>query len=204
MSSPNSPNDQQPIVAREPLSADIQASNKRFGKIAIGITVGMFLFGFASIPIYRMVCQKYMPGGSSWFNGDPDPYVDVEIDKSRTVRVRFATNVERQLPWDFYATEAYANVHPGEKRLINFVSKNNESFPVKGKAVYDINPPIAGQHFRKIECFCFIEQTLGPNERVDMPLYFWFDSDLPAHVKDITIAYTFFNADSSMTRSAQK
>ncbi|MBA2662184.1 MAG: cytochrome c oxidase assembly protein [Bradymonadaceae bacterium] len=171
--------------------------------MAIGVIVGMFLFGFASIPLYRLVCLKYNPGGSTWFNGKSDPYVDVEIDTSRTVRVRFATNVERQLPWDFSSSENFAEVHPGEKRLIKFNARNQESFAVKGKAVYDINPPEAGQHFRKIECFCFIEQTLAGNEHVEMPLYFWFDSELPAHVKEITIAYTFFNGDSSMARSIQ-
>lgn len=205
---PDVSNDQKPseapLTSRAPVAEDIQSKNARFGRISIGIIVGMFLFGFASIPIYRMVCEKYMPGGSSWFNGDPDPYVDVAIDESRTVRVRFTTNVERQLPWDFYAAASHADVHPGEKRLINFVSRNNATFPVKGKAVYDINPPVAGQYFRKIECFCFIEQTLAPNEQVDMPLYFWFDAGLPEHVKEITLAYTFFNADSSLARSAQK
>lgn len=195
---PSSPTSQPSAAAS---AAEMAARNRQVGKMAIGVIVVMFLVGFASIPLYRWVCAQLDPGGSAWFNGDPDSYENVAIDTSRTLRVRFATNVERQLPWDFYSTESIVEVNPGEKRLVNFVSKNRETFPIKGKAVYDINPPAAAPYFRKIECFCFIEQTLDGGEQVDMPLYFWFDPALPDHIKDITLAYTFFGYDSSLTRS---
>ncbi|MFU8806929.1 MAG: cytochrome c oxidase assembly protein [Bradymonadaceae bacterium] len=180
---------------------NVNARNQRVGKMAIGVIVGMFLFGFASIPMYRWVCAQVNPGGSSWFNGDPDDYTGVVIDPTRTLNVRFTTNVERVLPWEFYSVENRIEMHPGEKKLVRFVSKNNADYPVKGKAVYDINPAAAGRHYRKIECFCFIEQTLEAGEQVDMPLYFWFDPEIPEHVKEISLAYTFFSAESSMARS---
>lgn len=180
---------------------DYAARNQKVGKMAIGVIVVMFLFGFASIPLYRWVCAQVNPGGSSWFNGDPDDYTGVVVDTSRTINVRFTTNVERVLPWEFYSMENRVDIHPGEKILVNFVSRNTENYPMKGKAVYDINPPEAGRHYRKIECFCFIEQTLEGGERADMPLYFWFDPEIPEHVKEISLAYTFFSAESSMERS---
>nr|WP_283808358.1 cytochrome c oxidase assembly protein [Lujinxingia litoralis] len=175
--------------------------NAKMSKWLISVIVVMFLFGFASIPLYRWVCAKIDPGGSSYFTGDSDVYEGVTVDESRTVRVRFATNVERQLPWTFRVDESHVEVHPGAKRLVTFEAFNEAPFPVKGKAVYDINPPEAAPYFKKIECFCFVEQTIDGESGYSMPLYFWFDPELPEHVKEVTLAYTFFNADSSMSRS---
>ena len=182
---------------------ELAARNGEFGKFCIGVVAAMFLAGFASIPIYRLVCAQVDPGGSSWFTGDPDIYEGTEVDESRQVRVRFATNVERQLPWEFGISQNFATVHPGEKKLLEFTAMNMASIPVTGKAVYDINPPAAAPHFKKIECFCFIEQQLAARQEMVMPLYFWFDPDLPAHVTDVTIGYTFFNSDTSMARAMQ-
>lgn len=177
--------------------------NAKLSKYLIGVIVVMFLLGFASIPLYRWVCAKTDPGGSAYFNGEADEYVGVVVDESREIRVRFATNVERQLPWSFKVDELHVNVNPGEKRLVKFKAFNNAPFPVKGKAVYDINPPEAAPYFKKIECFCFVEQTIDGESSYDLPLYFWFDPDLPEHVTEVTLAYTFFSADSSLTRASR-
>lgn len=183
-------------------ASDIDARNRKLGRVFTVVIIAMFLVGFASIPAYRWICMKVNPGGSAWFNGQPDDYTGVVADTSRKVRVRFTTNVERQLPWNFYPEMPSMEVHPGEKKLVKFYAKNLDTTgAIKGKAVYDINPPEAGQFFKKIECFCFIEQTLEAGEEVEMPLYFWFDPQLPPHIKEITLAYTFFNFDSSMERS---
>ena len=72
---------------------------------------------------------------------------------------------------------------------------------VTGRAVYDINPPEAGQYFKKIECFCFQEQELAAGEDITMPLIFWFEPDIPAEIEEITVSYTFFNMDSSRERT---
>lgn len=181
-----------------------ESKNARTGKIAIGIIVGMFLFGFASIPLYRWVCAQTDPGGSSWFIGEPDVYdeSEVEIDDERTVRVTFNTNIDRQLPWNFSVETGSVDIHPGEQEVVRFEAANRQSEPVTGKAVYDISPPEAAPHFKKTECFCFIEQTLDGGDDVDFPLVFWFDSDLPEHVDEINLGYTFFNAESSRARAA--
>jgi cytochrome c oxidase assembly protein subunit 11 len=46
--------------------------------------------------------------------------------------------------------------------------------------------------FKKVECFCFQEQVLGPNEARQMPVVFFIDRALPREVKNITLSYTFF------------
>jgi cytochrome c oxidase assembly protein subunit 11 len=201
---PTTPNDVNESAEPARPTQEMVENNKRTGKKMLAFIAFMFLVAAASIPLYRIVCVAIDPGGSSWQNGETDSYEGVTVDKSRTVKVRFAAEVNRQLPWRFEATESSVTVHPGEKRLTNFVSENLDGArAIKGQAVYDINPPEAGQYFKKIECFCFTEQTLEPGEQVDMPLYFWFEPDMPDHIKEITLAYTFFNADTSRKRAGE-
>lgn len=168
------------------------------------IITGSFIFAFGSIPLYRIVCKRIDPGGSSWQNGDAEIYKDT-ADTSRNIRVRFTTSVERQLPFEFKSEQEFLTFHPGAKTVAHFTVRNMDNErDYRAKAVYDINPPEAGQYLKKIECFCFNEQTIGAKETKDLPLVFWFESDMPDHIKDITIAYTYFNVENSMERSIRK
>ena len=45
-------------------------------------------------------------------------------------------------------------------------------------ATYSILPFDAGLYFNKIQCFCFEEQRLDPNEEVDMPVFFYIDEQV--------------------------
>lgn len=188
---------------RKPYSSEgFEDSIRKGSRLYVGIIIFGFFLAFISIPLYRIVCKSIDPGGSAWQNGEVDSYEGVQVDESRKVKVRFTYMVEKQLPWDFEATVPSVEVHPGEKRLVSFVAKNMDtSGPTTGKAVYDINPPQAGQYFKKVECFCFREQTLAGGEEMEMPLYFWFDPEMPEEIDEITVAYTFFNMESSLSRS---
>lgn len=189
-------------MATEPQANSFDEKNRRTVKLFVGIIICSFIFAIVSIPLYRMVCDVVDPGGSSWSNGSTDAYVDVPVDKSRTVRVRLTTNVNRQLPWEFKPMVPDVHVHPGERKMVKFFAHNKDTEgSVTGKAVYDINPPEAGQYFKKIECFCFQEQELAGGESVEMPLVFWFDPAMPPEITEITLAYTFFNMDSTFERT---
>lgn len=192
-------------MATGPQIQSFDEKNRRTVKFLVGIIIASFIFAVVSIPLYRMVCDVVDPGGSSWSNGDTDAYVDVPVDASRTVRVRLTTNVNRQLPWEFKPLSPAVEVHPGERKMVKFLARNQDTQgSITGKAVYDINPPEAGEYFKKIECFCFQEQELSAGESVEMPLVFWFDPSLPPEIKEITLAYTFFNMDSTFERTLKE
>lgn len=195
------------VAAEEanPEEAQFESRNTLSNKWLLGMIVASFIFALASIPLYRIVCKQIDPGGSAWQNGDADVYEGVEVDTSRTVKVRFATEVQSQLPWSFEAHVKSLEVHPGEKNRALFTVKNHDTTgAIKGKGVYDINPPEAGQYFKKVDCFCFREQTLEAGELAELPLVFWFEPDMPEHIRNITVAYTFFNVDSSLQRSIKR
>ena len=63
---------------------------------------------------------------------------------------------------------------------------------VKAQAIPSYAPQSATPWFKKVECFCFKEQVLKPNEARQMPVVFFIDPKLPREVKDITLSYTFF------------
>jgi cytochrome c oxidase assembly protein subunit 11 len=51
-----------------------------------------------------------------------------------------------------------------------------------------------------VQCFCFDQQRLLPNETVDMPVFFYIDPEFlddpnMAGINTLTLSYTFFRAD---------
>lgn len=88
---------------------------------------------------------------------------------------------------------------PGETALAFYSATNLTDHPITGIATYNVIPFSAGQYFHKVQCFCFEEQRLNPNEQVDMPVFFYIDpefDDDPAvyKVNEITLSYTFFES----------
>ena len=86
---------------------------------------------------------------------------------------------------------------PVETALAFYKAKNPTDKPVIGISTYNVIPFEAGQYFNKIQCFCFEEQRLNPQEEVDMPVFFYIDSEFAedlrmANVYPITLSYHFF------------
>lgn len=95
--------------------------------------------------------------------------------------------------------QSHLQVFPGETALAFYTAKNPTDKPVIGISTYNVIPFEAGAYFNKIQCFCFEEQQLNPNEEVDMPVFFYIDPDICEDPKlefleDIILSYTFFEA----------
>ena len=97
------------------------------------------------------------------------------------------------MPWQFRPETAEITVRPGETKVVKFYAKNETSLKMVGQAVPSVAPGRAASHFKKIECFCFEQQTLEAQEEVWMPLQFYIDTEIPADVTTLTLSYTLFD-----------
>ena len=173
-----------------------EAKNKTAYYIAT-MAVCIFGVGYASVPLYKVFCQMTGFGGTTQVADKAKANTVKPVDGAEIVKVTFACNVHDTMPWSFKPTQKSVKIVPGETALAFYTVKNNANYPVTGVATYNVHPPKAGLYFNKIQCFCFEEQRLGPNEEIDMPVFFFVDPEFtedPAmnNCHSITLSYTFF------------
>lgn len=155
---------------------------------------------FASVPLYRALCQKTGWGGTPQTDSSkitPDKLVPVDTKKK--IRVQFTAETSGLLPWKFIPQQREVYLVPGETALAFYKAKNTSDKDIIGMATYSVTPDHVAPYFNKIQCFCFEEQKLAAGEEVDMPLFFFIDPDFvndPAmrNIDDLVLHYTFFKA----------
>ena len=155
------------------------------------VACAMFGFGFVLVPFYKTICD--VTGINNILQRDE--VSNTQVDASRTVTLEFDTNLRSDLPWTFRPLEKSMELHPGELKQAMFEVRNNSARAVTGQAIPSYGPQLAALHFRKLECFCFTQQTLQPGEVRRMPVVFVVDKALPQDVNTITLSYTFFEVE---------
>jgi len=164
-------------------------SHARLVRRLVLVAVGMFGFGFAMWPLYGVFCDLTGFGGRGVQVADKHGPI---ANSDRQVRIRFDATVNSSLPWLFQARQKTATVRLGEMSEALYLAMNNSQEAMAGRAIYNVTPPEASLYFVKTECFCFSEQVLQGNESREMPVYFFIQPDLPEHIREITLSYTFF------------
>lgn len=159
-----------------------------------GVVVGMVGLSYAAVPLYRAFCQATgFAGTTQVAHAAPDR------KGGRSLTVRFDSNVGPGLPWTFQPETPEVTLRTGVTATVFFKVRNNAGRPTTGRAEYNVSPDVVGGYFDKISCFCFSEQTIGPDETVEMPVVFFLDPDLEkdktlASVDAVTLSYTFYPA----------
>src|SRR6185369_14209491 len=159
-----------------------------------GLVAGMIGLAYASVPLYRIFCEKTgFDGTTQRAAAAPGEVLD------RSVTVSFTTDVSQELPWKFYPAQNKIEAKLGQPNTAIFVAENLSDRPVTGTATFNVSPDLYGPYFVKIQCFCFTQQTLKPGERVEMPVVFYLDPALAKdpqldRMSDVTLSYTFFKA----------
>jgi len=175
--------------------------NRLIGRLLL-LVAAAFAFAFALVPLYNVLCE------ATGFNGEVTirdgfgvgglKVAEVPtsaVDTSRTVRVEFTGTVMPGLPWDMRPLTLGLDIHPGELQQVSYLVRNTSNQTITGQAVPSISPGQAAQHFEKIECFCFSQQTLAPGESREMPLAFIVKSEVDRSISHITLSYAFFNTE---------
>jgi cytochrome c oxidase assembly protein subunit 11 len=162
----------------------------------------MFGFGFALVPMYRAICQITGINNLAQRDATVREAKNTQVDMTRTISIEFDANGRG--PLDFKPEQTSVDVHPGEVASVTYRVTNEQGRTVRAQAIPSYAPAQATEYFKKIECFCFAQQTLAANETKRMPVVFVVDPKLPKDVKTITLSYTFFElqAPAPVTRGA--
>lgn len=170
----------------------IDLKNKKLVRKLLWMVLGSLLFAFALVPLYDVLCS--LTGLNGKTNNTPAVLATAKVDNTRWVNVQFTTSVMPGLGWNFYPKQASIRLHPGQIETVIFIAKNTTNETVVGRAVPSITPGIAAVNLKKIECFCFVNQSLKPGEEKEMPLRFFVSPALPEDVSEMTLSYAFFPA----------
>ncbi|MDC1194758.1 cytochrome c oxidase assembly protein [Pseudomonadota bacterium] len=176
----------------------VSLSKKNNNALLWAFVVVFFMLGlsFASVPLYDLFCRVTGYAGTvqraSLAPGSTGQYNNIQI--------RFDSNISSDLNWEFRAPKQEIIVQPGVQEIIYYTAKNLSDKVSTGTAVFNVSPPKAGGIFMKVDCFCFVKQTLEPGEEVKMPVSFYVDPSInndenTKSLKEITLSYTFYNAD---------
>jgi cytochrome c oxidase assembly protein subunit 11 len=158
---------------------------------AVGVMTGLVSY---SVTLYRLFCAVTGAGGTP-----QRVAADEAKTAARMVTVFFNTDTAPGLPWRFEPKQRSIRVHLGEQALVFFEATNLSDQPIVGHATFNVTPDKVGIYFKKIQCFCFTEERLGPHQHVEMPVTFYVDPALATdpgteEVDQITLSYTFFRS----------
>jgi cytochrome c oxidase assembly protein subunit 11 len=183
--STESPNDSPPTAAARLRNLPM------LGKLAL-FALMMFGFGFAMIPLYNAICEVTGINSLTDRDAGAEEFArSTQVDTSRSIVIEFDAN--RHGPWQFKPAVRSLEVHPGELATVEYELINTAAETKAGQAIPSYAPEIGGRYFRKLECFCFQQQTLASNETRRFPVVFVIDPKLPDEVNLITLSYTFFD-----------
>lgn len=165
-------------------------NNKRIAIWLVLIVALMVGMAYAAVPIYQIFCQVTGYGGTTQRAEDNAIAV---IDREMTVR--FAAQVASDLPVRIVPAATQVD-KVGKKVTVTYEATNLTDQPVKTVASFNVTPASMGAYFNKIECFCFTEQTLAPNETVQMPVLYYLDPELDLNdeldtIREVTLFYAF-------------
>ena len=159
--------------------------------LLVGVVFLMLGLSYASVPLYRLFCQK------TGFGGTPQIAVALpSVITDRWINIRFNADVGG-LPFDFYPLQKVMRLRVGELGLAFYHLTNTSPTITHAMAVYNVTPDKAGIYFHKVECFCFKDQTFNPLQKTDLPVQFFIDPSFihdpdVADIQTITLSYTFF------------
>jgi hypothetical protein len=100
-------------------------------------------------------------------------------------------------------------VNAGETALAFYKVFNRADRPIAGIAIYQVYPEEVALYFNKIQCFCFENQLLYPNESLDLPVLFYLDPAIAhdpnlATCEEVYLTYHFYpSADQTIAEVLQ-
>jgi cytochrome c oxidase assembly protein subunit 11 len=168
-------------------------NNRLAGKLWIFVA-GSFAFGFALVPLYRVLCQVTGFGDQKLLSVAVPLAQLGRADPARTVTVELLGTLPTVGNWEFHPTQNSIRVHPGQLYEATFVARNLTGHDTVAQAVPNIAPGEAAAWFHKTQCFCFSPQAFKRDQERVLPVRFFLDRALPANIDRVTLSYTFYDS----------
>lgn len=164
----------------------------------LAVVVGSLLFVSVQPRLYQAFCEW-----TGLYDIDRAQRVATSALPARPVTVEFDANShDNGLRFRPETTSLAART--GEIVHVTYRVENTRDTTVIGQAVPSYGPQHAGGYVKKLDCFCFKQQTFAPHEVREMPVVFVLDKTLPDDVNTVTLSYTFFEVPAgSVTSSAR-
>jgi cytochrome c oxidase assembly protein subunit 11 len=176
----------------------LRKANRTLARRLALMAAGSFVFGFALVPLYSVLCRVAGIGNAEAKAG---PALATESpDLNRLITIDFLGNPASVGSFEFRPELRSMKIHPGKLYDAAFFAKNLTAMPSIAQAVPSISPGAATKYFRKTECFCFRQQRFGAGEGRDLPVRFIVDPSLPRNIDHLTLAYAFYDLTQTAAR----
>ncbi|MEY4439835.1 MAG: hypothetical protein RIQ36_1299 [Pseudomonadota bacterium] len=158
-----------------------------------GVAVLFSALGFGMVPLYDVICKWTGINGKT--NTEAVAAVsNTQIDTSRWVTVQFLSHAMPGSGLAFKPEQFSMRVHPGQMVYTHYEVENVTGQRFVGQAIPSVTPANGASYLQKVECFCFDQQTFGPNEVRTLPVVFYISNDIDPGLGTLTLSYTFFEA----------
>lgn len=161
-------------------------SNRRIVVRLLAVMAGSLLFVAVQPNLYKAFCEW-----TGLYDIDRAEKLAESAIPSRPVTLEFDAN-SHDKGLRFRPEMASLSVRTGDIVHVSYRVENTRNTVMIGQAVPSYGPQHAGGYVKKLDCFCFKQQTFAPHEVRDMPVVFVLDRRLPDDVNTVTLSYTFF------------
>jgi len=171
--------------------------NRRVLVVLLAIVIGMFVFGFVLIPIYRVMSNVYGFGGQT-HRPDSDELARRQahalragVDRTRSIALQFIVTDSSALELEFRPLTSHMKVNPGEVKEVIYYVRNLSGRKLELRALPSVSPDAATRYLVSIESFCCKRMVLDAGEAKEMPVKFVIDPDIPRTMQVLTLSFRF-------------
>jgi len=157
-------------------------------KLAL-IALMMFGFAWALVPMYRVICEVTGLNQVAVADAAPSQVAGAGAEVTMT----FDSMVQAGLPWQVRPLVSHLKARTGQFVRVDYEITNASDKRVVGQAVPRYLPAAAGEYVKKLDCFCFKQQSFAPGETKRFPVVFVIDPKMPREIGAITLAYSIFD-----------
>lgn len=173
-----------------------RAANRRLAAGLVLVVAGSLAFVFVQPKFYKAFCEW-----TGIYDIDRPDKASSSTVAARPVQLEFDANTHDS-GLRFRPQIATLAARTGDIINVTYQVENTRDTTVIGQAVPSYGPNHAGAYVKKLDCFCFKQQTFAPHEVRELPVVFFLDTQIPDDIGTVTLSYTFFEVPAGSVKQA--